>query len=170
MLLSDSIDLTGEIGTWSEVVPSELFEKAAEYGKDDYLEHPSHSGFFYVNASNHLGKKVTAARAKTYEASLTENIKLAARETISTFCEKYHSLHKLQYDHAFNKGVSGEDGQWVCDCKGFQHSVGCSHALFIGAVHGQVDVGHEVGDISQKKSKGRKRKPKRGLEVQDEED
>lgn len=83
--------------------------------------------------------------------------------TAASFQEKFLSLHKVHWDTDLWNGTDKERGGWVCDCKGFVHSVVCSHVIVVQHVRGEVDIDEAMEKLPEQRRRGRKRNATKAL-------
>ncbi|KAK3252794.1 hypothetical protein CYMTET_37928 [Cymbomonas tetramitiformis] len=106
-------------------------KKLAVYVSKEYLSAP-HNKWFYI--------------ASGIPGSHRTHVPVDKRLSVEKFCERYLSLHKVWFDPNFELEEGVQPGLWRCDCKGFFHSVVCSHVLKVrslknGAPHADDSVG-----------------------------
>ena len=155
LINADFTNLTSPIASFvAGVVPAELVHKAAAYDiKADILEYPLDSGVYYINKGRVKGQKITEARIRKYEASLTEELELKGL-TLASFEQSFMSLHKVVALKPPHPGPF----PFSCDCKGYYHKVVCSHILAVRELRGEVVLAEEVAPLPKNKRKGRPRK------------
>ena len=157
MLWLDGQNLCGPIDRFcaNEVLPSQIVEKACtRVGKKGYKEY---KGAFYASSSATLDTPVTVACIKAYEDAVQGTLPFKV-QSVEEYAEQYMRLHKVVYDDALKK--------YVCDCKGYWHTLMCSHELTKRHVLGEIDVLKLMESLPVREKSGRKRKVQRAWVVQ----
>ncbi|KAK3264238.1 hypothetical protein CYMTET_27010 [Cymbomonas tetramitiformis] len=170
LLWLDGQDHTGAIHRRvpADLMPSELLEKAACFSNADILEYPASSGVYYLNRKAKMGCAVTSERVIDYVGGLNGTAKIDKRLSTDRFCEKYLSLHKVWFDPEFELEEGEQPGLWVCDCKGFFHSVVCSHVLKVKSLTDGLRLEAATEMLPKRKRSGRHKPPTPALTLQPE--
>ncbi|KAK3253932.1 hypothetical protein CYMTET_36839 [Cymbomonas tetramitiformis] len=173
--LPELLWLDGQDHTWpifrrvpEDLLPSELLEKAAGFTDTDILEYPPDSGTFFLNRKLKLDTAVNANRVVEYLGGLNGAAKVDKRLSVEKFCERYLSLHKVWFDPNFELEEGVQPGLWRCDCKGFFHSVVCSHVLKVRSLKNGLRLEAATELLPKRKRSGRHKPPTPALTRQPE--